>query len=281
MKITDSRNAHRNSRNVRSSSRARPATAVEYAGRHVQLACGLLQRLHAVRLRETRADVGAHVHLPLAVLPVDARRAFRVHDAHDVVEPDQLAGVARHQQPAQLRRVVAIGLGQPQLDVVVVVDARVAEARDLVVAAYHDAQRRGDVLRVHAEVGRAVAVDLHLQLGLVQPQRGVRIDDADLGRLQSKALAIVGQRRQLRTANGQVEVAAAAAQVERLDVANAARAGRETSAGAGGCPASRRPARSCSRRRTGDPGAPAPRRTGPSRKRAPRAVRAARRTRPG
>ena len=51
----------------------------------------LLQRLHAVGLREAGPDVGAHVHLALPVRAVDARRAFGVDDAHQVVEPHQLA----------------------------------------------------------------------------------------------------------------------------------------------------------------------------------------------
>ena len=69
-------------------------------------------------------------------------------------------------------------LDQAQLHVVVLVDRCVAEARDLVVAADHQAQRRGDVLGAHAEVGGALAVDLHAQLGLVELERGVGVDDA-------------------------------------------------------------------------------------------------------
>ena len=52
------------------------------------------------------------------------------------------------------------------------------EARDLVVAADHQLQRRADVVRVHAQVGGAVAVDLDAQLGLVELERGVGVDDA-------------------------------------------------------------------------------------------------------
>ena len=83
--------------------------------------------------------------------------------------------------------------------------ARVAEARDLVVAADHQAQRRGDVLRVDAEVGRALAVDLHAQLGLVQLERGVGIDDAELRRALAQLLGVLGERLEVRPADGEVD----------------------------------------------------------------------------
>ena len=137
-------------------------------------------------------------------------------------KPDQAAGISRHQELAQHRRVVAVAFRKPQLHVVVVVDAGIAETRDLVVAAHHHAQRRRDVFGVDSEVGRAVAIDLHLELGLVQSQGRVGIDDADFGRLEPKPLAVCSQRRQFRAANGQIEIPASAPQIERLDVAHAA-----------------------------------------------------------
>ena len=54
----------------------------------------------------------------------------------------------------------------------------VAEAGDAIVAADHDAQGVGDVLGVHAEIGGALAVDLDAQLGLVELERGVGVQQA-------------------------------------------------------------------------------------------------------
>ena len=67
-------------------------------------------------------------------------------------------------------------LVEPQLHVVVLVHRSVAEARDLLVAADHEAQRLRDVLGVDAQVGGALAVDLDAQLRLVELERGVGVE---------------------------------------------------------------------------------------------------------
>ena len=53
----------------------------------------------------------------------------------------------------------AVALDEPQLHVVVLADLRIAEARDFLIAADHQPQRRRDVLRLDAEVGGAGAID--------------------------------------------------------------------------------------------------------------------------
>ena len=67
------------------------------------------------------------------------------------------------------------------MHVVVVPDAGVAEARDAVVAADHDAQGDGDVLDGDAQRGGALAVDVDAILGLVELERGVGVCETKFG----------------------------------------------------------------------------------------------------
>ena len=118
--------------------------------------------------------------------------------------------------------VVAVVLGQAELHVVVLADERVAEAADLLVAADHQAQRRADVAGVDAEVGGALAVDVDAELGLVELERRVGVDDAaDLAGadLSRSCLAVLGERVEVRAADDEVDVEVAAADVERREVA--------------------------------------------------------------
>ena len=92
----------------------------------------------------------------------------------------------------------AVESDEPQLHVVDVVERRVAVARDAIVPADGHAERLRDFLDIDPEVGRALAVDLDEQFRLVQPQRGVRIDNAgDLpdGRAGGIPLALLAGRR--------------------------------------------------------------------------------------
>ena len=68
-----------------------------------------------------------------------------------------------------------------------------------------------------AQVGGAVAVDLDAQLGLVELERGVGVDDAAAAPSSAAAqlLGVVGERLELRAADDEVDVGAAAADVER------------------------------------------------------------------
>jgi len=79
---------------------------------------------------------------------------------------------------------------------------------------------------------RRARIDLHLQLRLVQLQRDVRIDDAELRRAQAQRVAVFGERFQIRAAQREIELGTAAAEVEGLDVVDAASAGPCTCAAA-------------------------------------------------
>jgi hypothetical protein len=75
-------------------------------------------------------------------------------------------------------------------------------------------------LRVHAEIRGAIAIDEHAQFGLVQAQRGVRVDDpAVRARFLAQLLRIVGERREVRTEQAEVDLERTAAERERLGVA--------------------------------------------------------------
>ncbi len=116
--------------------------------------------------------------------------------------------------------IVAILDGQPQLHVVVVIDGGVPEPGDLRIAANHDAQRSGNVLRLHLQVRRALAIDPYLELRLVQPQRGVGINDPEVWSHQAQLLGVLGQGFEFRPANGQIQLRPAGAKIDGLDVAH-------------------------------------------------------------
>ena len=79
----------------------------------------------------------------------------------------------RDHQPGQHLGVLLL-LGQElQRDVVLLVPLLVG--RDLVLARDHQAHGVAHVGRAHAEVGGALAVDLHLQLGAVEADAGVDV----------------------------------------------------------------------------------------------------------
>ncbi len=179
MKMTESRNTHRNSTKVRSSSRARPEIAVRVGGRQVHLGDRGAQRLDPVGLAEAGQDRGPEPVLAAAGRsgrcgrpPPRARSSRRCPAAR--ARPV----LARHVEARDRPRVAAVALREPELHVVVVVHGRVPEARHLLVAAHHQAQGLRDLLGVHPQVGGARAVDLDAQLRLVELEGGVRVDDA-------------------------------------------------------------------------------------------------------
>ena len=149
------------------------------AGRHVQIFRRGAQGFEAVGERVAGRDRGAQADLALAVEAVDARGGEAGDDLHEVVEAHHAAALLRDVEARDGGRVVAVPFAQAELDIVVLVDARVAVARDVLIAADHEAQCGGDVLGVHAEFGGAGAVNLDAQLGHVEAQRRVGVDDAE------------------------------------------------------------------------------------------------------
>ena len=198
-----------------------------------------LDRVDPVRLAEARGDACAQAHLALPVRAVDARGRGRAHNLHEVVEAHEAAarrqphlggragggvgrqGVARHVEARDHRQVVAVGVEQPHRHVVVIVDVVVVEARDLIITAHHQAQRRRDLLGVHAQVGGARAVDDDTQLRLVELQSTVDVRDAaQLTRPELQGFAVLGELLEVGTAQGEIDVEGATADVEPRDVSN-------------------------------------------------------------
>ena len=182
----------------------------------------------AVGLGVTGRDRGAQADLPLPVEPVNARGGLRRHELHDIVEAREAAVLARHEQPRDGGRVVAIVRLQSHLHVVILVHGFVAEARDAIVAADHDAQRAGDVLGIHAQIGGALAVDLDAQLRLVELERGIGVLQSQLRRFLAQLLGILEQHVEVRPEQREINVEVRAAADEGLRIAHLPRAGRGT-----------------------------------------------------
>ena len=178
------------------------------------------QRSDAVRLCVARRDAGAQLDLALSIEPVDPRRTHGRHELHEAVEAHQTASGPRHIEARDRLRVAAILGRQPQLDVVVIVHLRVAEARDPLVATDHQSQRAGDLCGVDAEVGRTRAVDARLQLGPVELQRGHRVHETQRFGAAAELLGEPRQFIQIGASQDEVDVPARPAETERLDVAN-------------------------------------------------------------
>ena len=190
---------------------------------HAELVGRCAQHTDAFAEGVARGDRAAQAVLALAVEAVDARGALRRHDLDEVVEADRRARASRHHQPPELVDVGAIDLLQPQAHVVLLVEHRVTEAAHLTVAADHQPQRERHVLDVDAEFRGALAIDLHAQLGLGEAQRRVEVlHAAQLARPFLEAAAVVVQGREVRAADGEVDVEVAAADVEAALVAHGA-----------------------------------------------------------
>src|SRR5678815_4328585 len=107
---------------------------------------------------------------------------------------------------------------QTQLHVVVFVDRFIAEARDLFLTANHQSQTRGDVRRVNTEIRRAITIDHDTQLGLVEFQSRISVDDAaEVLRALDQIICITSERNELWSTKDEVNISpATCTKVERL-----------------------------------------------------------------
>ncbi len=191
--------------------------------RQVHLLYRLAQRFQPVRQRKARPHGRSQAHLALPVHAVDAGGRDLLFQGDEIAELVELAAAAGDEEGEDRSRIVAHAVGQSELDVVVVVDPGVVEAGNLIVAAHHQAQGVGDVGHVDSQVGGAVAVHYHSQLGPVELQGDVGVDDAaQLFGFLTKLVGVAGERLQVRTAQHEVDVPAAAADIEGGHVAHAA-----------------------------------------------------------
>ena len=162
--------------------------------RHVHVRRCFPQRVESVRQGVTRRHRGPQRNNPLPINPVDSRWTSVFFDRHQIVEAHQTAARRGHVETRDGRRIAAIAIAQAQLDVVVFIHRRVAEARDLVVAANHQTQGIRNVGRVDAEISGARAINVDAQLRLVQFQRRVGIDNPpEFFRFQTQVLGILRQ----------------------------------------------------------------------------------------
>ena len=139
-------------------------------GGYVQFINGLAEGREAIGLgiALSRCNSRAQGHHTLAVEAVDAGCGHAGDDLDDIVEADECAGTGRDEQSSEVLAAAAVGGFKAELDVVVVVDLGVAEARDTRVAADKDAEGGGDVGGFDVEGGGARPVDLDAKLGLVE-----------------------------------------------------------------------------------------------------------------
>ena len=116
------------------------AAAGDFGGvgwREVHLVHRFAQGLDAVGQGIAGADGCAKRDHALAIEAVDARRTVGQVDAGEIAKLDQPAATAGQIEIVDGGGIVAARFGKADLHVVVIVDGRIAEARDLIVAANH------------------------------------------------------------------------------------------------------------------------------------------------
>src|SRR6185503_10204216 len=121
----------------------------------------------------------------------------------------------RNIEPGDRRRIVTVAFLQAQLYVVIVIHRRVTETGDAVVAAHHDAQRRGDVVGGDAERRGARAVNLHAQFRLVELEGGVGVHHANVRRLPAELFGILRQRLQVGPEDREIDFKVRPAEADR------------------------------------------------------------------
>jgi hypothetical protein len=112
------------------------------------------------------------------------------HQFHHVIHAHKPTGLARHEQPRNRLRFIAIRFLQPDLDVVVFVHGLVPKPGNPFIASHHYAQRVGNVGDSDAQVGSALAIDLHAKFRLVQFERCVGVQQAKTRRIGAQPLGV-------------------------------------------------------------------------------------------
>ena len=182
MKMTDNRNAQMNSLKVRSSSSARPETAVVYAGRKIHLGDFVFEAPPADLPERSRARPSPQTHLSLAIQPVDSRRCLGRDDLDQIVEPRERPILTRDVQSRDGGGVISLSLGQAELYIIILIYRLVTETRDPLVTAHHNPQRAWRCPRWPTPRSAArVAIDFNPQLRLVEPQRRIGIENPSSG----------------------------------------------------------------------------------------------------
>ena len=131
-----------------------------------RIGCGRIERI-------TGSDVGIDRDLKLAVIAPQRRGARPVLDRGHVLQAHLADFRRRHHQAPQHVRIVAL-FGE-QLHRYGVLLGAFFEGGDLVPARIHQAHRGADIGHAHAQVGGALPVHLHLQLGAIQIEVGIDV----------------------------------------------------------------------------------------------------------
>ena len=218
MKTIDRAKAQTNSPNVRSSSRPRPESARGVGGGQVHRRHRGAQRLQPVGHREPGRHRGPEANLALPVETVDPRGARHPLDPRHAFELHHPSALPRDHEPPDRPGVGPVLLAEPELHFVVLVVGGILEARDLLVPADQEPDRRADPLRVDAKVRGAGPVDLDPQLGLVEPERRVGVKKPEGFLAVAQALRVCRKRVEVRSPENEVDIEGSAADVESDDV---------------------------------------------------------------
>ena len=190
------------------------------AGREVQLGGGLAQCRNAIGESKAGRNRAPYAVLALAIEPVDAGSGLAGHELNDVVEPNERACFARNVKTRNRFVVFPIAFAQTKLHIVIVVHRFIPKARDFWIASDHEAQSDRDVRNVHAQIGRAGAIDDHADLGRIEFQRGVGIENANLGRAPAQLLGVIVEPLQIGAEQREFDLRLAATNVERAGAAH-------------------------------------------------------------
>src|SRR6185295_1591231 len=169
---------------------------------------------------------GAEPDLALSIGAVDARCGEPGGDSHQVVQPHQAAGpgltaLTRDEESRDRAEITPVLLAEPELHEIVLVDAGVAEARHLRVAAHHEAQGGRDLLGIDPKISRSLTVDADAELRPVEPQRGVGVrDTAQRDGPGAQLFREARERLEVGTPEDEVDVEAAAPDIEPGNIAH-------------------------------------------------------------
>ena len=174
MKMNDSETAIRKYPAARPSSLDPPAATRRVTRGHVQVVDRQLKLRQHRALRGSGHEVGGQGHLPLPVEALNARRPGGRQHADEFSERDRPAPGRKHGQPFQSVEAGAERFARPQASRRTDPPRRRTSRRS---ARRSCVERLRDVLHAHAEIRRALPIDLDAEFRLANHQRRVRVGE--------------------------------------------------------------------------------------------------------
>ena len=126
--------------------------------------------------RKVRRVVGVHRNLKLSVEPFYAGRPEAALNCGQVVESNLSDFCRRDHQPCK-HSLVALLFGQ-QLNRNRVLFVAFLVGRDLILTGYHQSNGGRHVSGAHSQIGSSLTVDLYLELGVVQVEAGLNVEQS-------------------------------------------------------------------------------------------------------